>query len=198
LWVKKKPKRFVSFCRPFKLVVFIEKRRTRTGSAHEQLRGIKVRKLALPPLVHPEQRSSDPIILVHPISENSVSAIEVYPGGEDVETDDCILVFPADTGLNSLHLVFSKPAGGGDIKYHKPPLGLPAFPDTFPVKSRSSVQGGGGRRSRWKDRKGRIYEWDSQHGGVEMYDPQGKHLGEFDPETGEQTKPAKPGRTTPK
>jgi len=26
----------------------------------------------------------------------------------------------------------------------------------------------------------------------------GKHLGEYDPETGEQTKPAKPGRTTSK
>ena len=38
--------------------------------------------------------------------------------------------------------------------------------------------------------KGRIYEWDSQHGAVEIYDSQGKHLGEFNPETGEQTKNA--------
>ena len=66
------------------------------------------------------------------------------------------------------------------------------------IKSKNSVQGGGGRRKRWKDLKGRIFEWDSQHGTVEMYDKQGKHLGEFNPETGEQTKPAKPGRTTPK
>jgi len=33
---------------------------------------------------------------------------------------------------------------------------------------------------------------------TEMYGRQRKHLGEFDPETGKQTKPAKAGRTTPK
>ena len=60
------------------------------------------------------------------------------------------------------------------------------------------VQGGGTKRRRWKDNKGRIFEWDSQHGTVEMYDKQGKHLGEFDPQSGEQTKPAKPGRKVEK
>ncbi|WP_223480656.1 MULTISPECIES: colicin E3/pyocin S6 family cytotoxin [unclassified Pseudomonas] len=53
-------------------------------------------------------------------------------------------------------------------------------------------------RRRWKDRKGRIYEWDSENGRVELYDKQGKHLGEFNPDTGERTKDAEPGRTTPK
>lgn len=149
-------------------------------------------------MVHPDASNSQGTILVHPIPEGTDSQIEGYPVDDGIEADDCILVFPADSGLSSLYLVFSRPLGGGDIQYHKPPLGLPAFPDTFPVKSKSSVQGGGGKRSRWKDRKGRIYEWDSQHGAVEMYDSQGKHLGEFNPETGEQTKPAKPGRTTPK
>ena len=38
--------------------------------------------------------------------------------------------------------------------------------------------------------KGIIFEWDSQHGAVEMYDKRGRHLGEYDPTTGEQTKPA--------
>jgi hypothetical protein len=65
-------------------------------------------------------------------------------------------------------------------------------------KSKSGVQGGSKKRTRWKDSRGRIYEWDSQHGAVEMYDKQGKHLGEYNPETGDQTKPAKSGRTTPK
>ncbi|GGU73255.1 hypothetical protein GCM10009504_33330 [Pseudomonas laurentiana] len=64
--------------------------------------------LALPPLVHPEQRNGDPVILVHPIPENTDSQIEGYPAGDDIETDDCILVFPAGTGLNSLYIVFSK------------------------------------------------------------------------------------------
>ena len=37
--------------------------------------------------------------------------------------------------------------------------------------------------------KGNIYEWDSQHGTLEKYNKRGKHQGEFDPKTGEQTKP---------
>ena len=35
-------------------------------------------------------------------------------------------------------------------------------------------------------------------GELPLTDEQGKHLGEFDPNTGEQTKPAKPGRTVEK
>ena len=31
------------------------------------------------------------------------------------------------------------------------------------------------------------YEWDSQHGTVEKYDKKGRHLGEFDPDTGKPT-----------
>ncbi|WP_253509121.1 MULTISPECIES: colicin E3/pyocin S6 family cytotoxin [Pseudomonas] len=44
-----------------------------------------------------------------------------------------------------------------------------------------SVKGGGQKRKRWKDRKGRIYEWDYENGRVELYDKQGKHLGDFPP-----------------
>lgn len=48
---------------------------------------------------------------------------------------------------------------------------------------------GGSKRQRWKDRKGQIYEFDYQHGGVEKYNKTGKkHLGEYDPLTGKQTK----------
>jgi hypothetical protein len=64
-------------------------------------------------------------------------------------------------------------------------------------KGRTRVRGGG-RRSRWKDRKGRIYEWDSKTGAIELYNKQGKHLGEFNHETGEQIDPADPERSTPK
>jgi hypothetical protein len=49
-------------------------------------------------------------------------------------------------------------------------------------------------RRRWKDLEGNVYEWDSMHGKVEKYDRRGRHLGEFDPVSGEQTKPADPGR----
>ncbi|MDR7057486.1 hypothetical protein J2W70_004887 [Pseudomonas koreensis] len=137
-----------------------------------------------------------PHIWVFPPTEQADNVIvnPVYPP----EYQDFILVFPADSGVRPLYVVLSRPALGGDIKYHRPPVTLPAFPDTYPVKSKSSVQGGGGKRSRWKDKKGRIYEWDSKTGAIELYNKQGKHLGEFNHETGEQIDPADPERWTPK
>lgn len=151
----------------------------------------------MPPLTYPDESGKQlGTILVHPIPENTDSQIEGLPG-DDITTDDCILVFPAETGLKSLYVVYAKPFGG-DHSYHPAPKGLTAFPDAVRDSPKSSAQGGGKKRSRWKDKKGKIYEWDSQHGAVEIYDKQGKHLGEFNPETGELTKPPKPGRTTPK
>lgn len=152
----------------------------------------------IPALTYPDN-SGEQIgtILVHPIPENTDTEIEGYPVDDDVTLGDYILVFPADTGLKSLYVVFSKPFGG-DHSYHPAPKGLTAFPDAVKVDFKTRVQGGGGARKRWKDQKGRIYEWDSQHGTVEMYDKQGWHLGEFDPVTGEQTKSAKPGRKVEK
>lgn len=75
-----------------------------------------------------------------------------------------------------------------------PPAHLRAFPDLRAVRRKTSIQGGGGLRKRWKDNAGFIYEWDSRHGTLEKYDLRGKHLGEFDPNTGLQTKPADPSR----
>ncbi|MDB4971537.1 MAG: ceaC [Myxococcales bacterium] len=74
---------------------------------------------------------------------------------------------------------------------HQPaPKTLPAFPKAERASPKTSVQGGGGMRKRWKDGEGNIYEWDSQHAAVEKYNSRGVHLGEFDPNTGAQTKPA--------
>jgi len=148
---------------------------------------------AIPPL---EGAPQVPHIWVYPPTEQADKIIvnPVYPP----EYQDFILVFPADSGVQPLYVVLSRPALGGDIKYHRPPVSLPAYPDTYPVKSKSSVQGGGGKRSRWKDKKGRIYEWDSKTGAIELYNKQGKHLGEFNHETGEQIDPADPERWTPK
>jgi RHS repeat-associated protein len=73
-----------------------------------------------------------------------------------------------------------------------PPKRLPAFSGLRRVKPKTPVQGGRGLRPRWKDQKGNIFEWDSQHGRLEMYNKRGKHLGEFDPNTGIQTKQANP------
>ncbi|PAU64874.1 colicin E3 [Pseudomonas sp. PIC25] len=79
---------------------------------------------------------------------------------------------------------------GGNHRYHVPPKTFPAFPGLTKAKPKTSVQGGGKLRNRWKDQAGNIFEWDSQHGALEMYNKRGIHLGEFNPETGEQTKPA--------
>jgi len=70
--------------------------------------------------------------------------------------------------------------------YIPPPKELKAFPNAKRVRSKS-------QRARWED-DDYIYEWDSQHGRVEKYNKRGKHLGEFDPDTGKETKPPKPGR----
>ena len=64
---------------------------------------------SMPPLVYPDHGEALDPILVHPIPENTDSQIEGLPG-EDVTAEDCILVFPADTGLKSLYVVYSRPA----------------------------------------------------------------------------------------
>jgi hypothetical protein len=130
--------------------------------------------------VYPPTKAADGII-VNPI----------YPP----DYRDFILVFPAGSLVKPVYIFLSVP---GDLKYHPAPTALPAFPDVKPAPLKTSVRGGGKKRRRWKDSSGRIYEWDSQHGKVELYTKQGKHLGEYDPETGEQTKPADPTRRVEK
>lgn len=129
--------------------------------------------------VYPPTKAADGI-LVNP----------VYPP----EYRDFILAFPADSGVKPVYIVLSR---ARDHAYYDHPKTLPAFPDAVRVKSKSSVQGGGKRRARWVDRKGRIYEWDYKSNAVEKYDKLGTtHLGEFNHITGEQTGPAEPDRRT--
>jgi hypothetical protein len=73
--------------------------------------------------------------------------------------------------------------------YVPAPLHLPAFPHAQRVRGKT-VMPGGGLRQRWKSRSGTIYEWDCQQGRVEVYDRRGRHVGEFDPDTGARTRPA--------
>ncbi|WP_213937445.1 colicin E3/pyocin S6 family cytotoxin [Pseudomonas sp. dw_612] len=134
-----------------------------------------------------------PHIWVYPPTKAADSIIvnPVYPP----EYKDFILVFPVGSGVKPVYIVLSVPR---DLKYYPAPTALPAFPDIKPAPMKTSVQGGGKKRRRWKDPSGRIYEWDSQHGKVELYTKQGKHLGEYNPETGKQTKPADPARRVEK
>ncbi|BCX70095.1 colicin E3/pyocin S6 family cytotoxin [Pseudomonas izuensis] len=124
--------------------------------------------------VFPPTKQADAII-VNPI----------YPP----EYKDFILVFPVGTGVRPVYVVVSV-----SHKYHPKPNVLPAFPGAkwAPPKTRMK---GGGLRPRWKDGSGTIYEWDFQHGAVEKYNKRGKHLGEFDHNSGIQTKPADPTRS---
>ncbi|WP_025808425.1 colicin E3/pyocin S6 family cytotoxin [Pseudomonas chlororaphis] len=137
--------------------------------------------IGIPPL---EAAPQTPPIWIFPPTEAAERIIvsPIYPP----EYRDFILVFPPGSGVQPLYIVLSTPVSG----YVLAPSALPGFPDAIRAKRKTSVQGGGGRRKRWKTAKGLILEWDSQHGAVEMYDKRGRHLGEFDPLTGEQTKAA--------
>ena len=135
--------------------------------------------LGIPPLKAGPQV---PPIWVYPATDAAAKALEnpIYPP----EYKDFILVFPAESGIQPLYVVMSVPG----YDYHPKPENLPAFPDAIWARPKTSVQGGGKKRPRWKDREGNIYEWDFQHGAVEKYNKRGKHLDEFNHITGEQTK----------
>lgn len=136
-----------------------------------------------------EVKSFPKLILVYPTSERAQQNHEnpVLP----VDYRDAILVFPVDTGLQPIYVALSLSEGS----YHHPPILLPGFPEATKTGRKTAVRGGGKLRKRWKTAKGLIFEWDYQHGMVEMYNKRGKHLGEFNPETGIQTKDADPKRS---
>jgi len=56
-----------------------------------------------------------------------------------------------------------------------------------PYRGKTKTNGESGKRRRY-------FEWDHTDGDIEVYDGRGNHLGSASPETGEQTKPAVPGR----
>jgi hypothetical protein len=74
-------------------------------------------------------------------------------------------------------------------RYTPAPANISGIPGLRRARPKTPVQGGGGLRRRWVDQDGNIYEWDSQHGTLERYDRRGRHQGEYDPTTGNQTKP---------
>ena len=121
----------------------------------------------------------------------------VFPPGEKVDQilinpayppdyQDAIIWFPSQPQVAPIYLSLSTFGSS----YHPPPKGLSAFPDAKITTRKTPLKGGSGLRKRWKTKDGTIFEWDSQHGAVEKYNKRGKHLGEFNPETGEQTKNA--------
>ncbi|XP_031787234.1 colicin-E6-like [Nasonia vitripennis] len=106
--------------------------------------------------------------------------------------------------------IFSKKPGNNNRKgqtppgqsYHPPPQtkDITGIPGLESQKRKTPVQGGGGLRSRWQDSKGKnVYEWDSRHGELEKYrKSDGKHMGSFDPKTGNQNKVPDPKKNMDK
>ncbi|MCU1756905.1 colicin E3/pyocin S6 family cytotoxin [Pseudomonas helleri] len=141
--------------------------------------------LGIPPL---KGAPHTPQIWIYPPTKAADALIvnPIYPP----DYKDFILVFPADSGVAPLYVVLNVPGHG----YHPAPNALPAYPDAKVAKRKTSVRGRGAKRKRWTIDSGKILEWDLQHGAVEMYDKRGRHLGEFDPNTGEQTKSADTNR----
>lgn len=131
-----------------------------------------------------------PVIWIYPPTEKAAQILvnPIYPP----QYRDFILVFPVESGVRPLYVVVSVKAG--DHKYHPSPRFLTAFPEAVRAPSKSGVKGGGKLRPRWKDNHGYIYEWDFERGKVEKYNKRGKHLGEFDPITGDRTKDAEDTR----
>jgi len=101
------------------------------------------------------------------------------------------MIDPRDAGTGGTIII-----GGNLLAHMVPPRALPGFPGAKPAKPKTPIGGGAGKRRRWKNPDdGTIFEWDYQHGRVEKYDRRGKHLGEFDPVTGQRTKGADPDRS---
>lgn len=62
------------------------------------------------PTTYPGVTNALANILVHPVAQTTDTQIEIYPAADDLTWQDCILVFPADSGVPPLYLVFAKPA----------------------------------------------------------------------------------------
>lgn len=62
----------------------------------------------IPPLIYPEHLGKQlDNILVHPIAPDTDSQIEIYPGSEDITTEDFILTFPANSGMRAMYVVYA-------------------------------------------------------------------------------------------
>ena len=156
--------------------------------------------LGIPPL---KGAPHTPHIWIFPPTKNADAIIvnPIYPP----DYKDFILVFPTDSGVLPLYIVLNVPRKGVKAyghDYHAAPETneILAFPGLIRAKKKTPIQGGGGYRSRWTDKKGRlIYEWDSLHGELELYRASdGSHLGSYHPITGDQIDHPKNGRNIKK
>ena len=140
-----------------------------------------------------------PVIWIYPPTQKAAQILvnPIYPP----EYRDFILVFPVESGVRPLYVVVNEPRKGlrnPDHDYFAAPRteDITGFPGLVKQKRKTSKKDGSGLRERWKDAKGRrLFEWDSEKGELEVYRYSDvKHLGSFDPYTGERRGPAKDER----
>ncbi len=139
-------------------------------------------------------------VVVDPLPEDTRIETSTTPAPEEKDFADYILILPI-SDIPPIYIYLSNPRNGllqNGHDYHPAPdtneiTGISGLSE---AKPKTPKQGGGGKRERWIDAKGRrIYEWDSQHGELETYRASdGEHLGSVDYKTGEQLKPAVKGR----
>ena len=138
-----------------------------------------------------------PIVLTTPIEQLAIKVAIFEAWG----TDDGMKILSSPIETQKVVDLITKEYDGKKVTilnqdYIGAPKNLKAFPEAIRAREKTYVKGAG-LRKRWKD-KDYIYEWDSRHGKVEKYDKQGKHLGEFDPDTGVQNKGPNPSRKVEK
>lgn len=140
-----------------------------------------------------------PVIWIYPPTEKAAQILvnPIYPP----QYRDFILVFPVESGVRPLYVVVNEPRKGlknPDFGYYPAPKteDITGFPGLIEQKRKTRKRNGGGLRERWKDAKGKkLFEWDSEQGELEVYRYSDvKHLGSFDPYTGERRGPAKDER----
>ncbi|WP_231617091.1 colicin E3/pyocin S6 family cytotoxin [Erwinia sorbitola] len=139
-------------------------------------------------------------VVVDPLPEDTRIEATTTPAPEEKNFADYILILPI-ADIPPIYIYWSKPRNGlpqNGHDYHPAPdtSEITGISGLSEAKPKTPKQGGGGKRERWIDAKGRrVYEWDSQHGELETYRASdGEHLGSVDYKTGEQLKPAVKGR----
>ncbi|WKZ94405.1 colicin E3/pyocin S6 family cytotoxin (plasmid) [Chimaeribacter arupi] len=142
----------------------------------------------------------DPV-MVNPLPDSTGIRATTSPAPDEKSFADYILILPV-ADIPPIYIYLSKPRNGlpeDGHDYHPAPKTeeITGITGLREAKQKTPKQGGGGKRDRWIDAKGRrIYEWDSQHGELEEYRASdGEHLGSVDYKTGQQLKPAVKGRS---
>ena len=140
-------------------------------------------------------------VMVNPLPDSTGLRTTTSPAPDEKSFADYILILPV-ADIPPIYIYLSKPRNGlpeDGHDYHPAPKTeeITGITGLREAKQKTPKQGGGGKRDRWIDAKGRrIYEWDSQHGELEEYRASdGEHLGSVDYKTGQQLKPAVKGRS---